>query len=55
MHIKPLFLGIMFLSEISKHGMQVGGSLPLSIIPIVIFIEVNNSYIATGWSVLSCI
>ena len=37
-----------FSSEISKHEMRVGRSLPLPIIAIVSFIEVNNSYIATG-------
>ena len=33
--LRPLFVGIVFLSEISKNGMRVGGSLPLSIIQII--------------------
>ena len=31
-NFRPPFVGIMFSSEISKHGMRAGGSLPLSII-----------------------
>ena len=46
-NIWPLFVGIMFSSEIFKNGIRAGGSLPLSIIYIRLFLNQKNCQIMT--------